>query len=99
MSGSTGVRRLADGSVQFYWLKRFSMVITGHSSGVPVVAPGEPLPYLANPPGWRYVSRAAFRLPAASRAVAVRPLADFSAGALPPAGVISGGGYEDRSRC
>ena len=84
---------LHDGSIQFYWLKRFTLVVSNPYGG-PVAGPGEPLPYRVDPPGWGYASRPAFHLPPASRAVLARPLADFSAGAVPLPGVIRGGGYE-----
>ena len=85
---------LHNGSVQFHWLKRFELVSIPQPSGVPVAAPGKPLPYLAEPPGWHYEAPPRRLLPAATRDVGVRPLATLSGGAVPHPGVIQGGGFE-----
>jgi hypothetical protein len=85
---------LHNGSVQFHWLKRFELVSIPQPSGVPVAAPGKPLPYLADSPGWHYDAPPRLQLPAASRDVVVRPLATLSGGAVPHSGIIQGGGFE-----
>jgi hypothetical protein len=85
---------LNDGSLQFYWLKRFTLVVVPQPAGAPVAAPGQPLPYLMDPPGWHYAEGTRYRLPPASRSLAVRPLATLSGGAVPLPGVIEGGGFE-----
>ena len=85
---------LHDGSLQFYWLKRFELVLVPQPVGGPAAAPGKPLPYLADPPGWHYRAPGLCRLPPASRDVVVRPLASLAGGAVPHPGVISGGGFE-----
>jgi hypothetical protein len=85
---------LNDGSVQSYWLKRFELVEVPHPSGVPVAAPGKPLPYLAEPLGWHFAAPGKELWSPASRDLLVRPLATLSGGAVPHPGVIEGGGFE-----
>ena len=85
---------LHNGSVQFYWLKRFELVPVPQTPGVPAAVLGKPLPYLADRPGWHVGAPGKHQLPAASRAVVVRPLANLGGGAVPHPGVISGGGFE-----
>ena len=85
---------LHDGSLQSYWIKRFELVSVPQPTGGSVAAPGKPLPYLAEPPGWHYAAPGRTLLPPASRAPLVRPLATLSGGAVPHPGVIQGGGFE-----
>ena len=85
---------LNNGSVQSYWLKRFELVEVPQPSGVPVAAPGKPLPYLAEPPGWHFAAPGKQLWSPASRDLVVRPLATLSGGAVPHPGVIEGGGFE-----
>jgi hypothetical protein len=85
---------LHNGSVQFYWLKRFELVPIPPPPGAPAAVLGKPLPYLGDRPGWHFGAPGKHQLPAASRDVVVRPLAKFGGGAVPDPGVISGGGFE-----
>ena len=85
---------LNNGSVQSYWIKRFELVSLRDSFGAAIAAPGKPLPYLAEPPGWHYAAPGKSLLPPASRDLLVRPLATLSGGAVPHPGVIQGGGIE-----
>ena len=85
---------LHNGSVQSYWIKRFELVSVPQPTGPAVAAPGKPLPYLAEPPGWHYAAPGKRLSPPASRGPLVRPLATLSGGAVPHPGVIEGGGFE-----
>ena len=85
---------LHDGSLQSYWIERFELVSVPPPAGGSAAAPGNQLPYLADPPGWHYAARGRRLFPPASRDPLVRPLATLSGGAVPHPGVIRGGGFE-----